>query len=180
MGSPQPTLLSPCYGLSFVSPKICWDPDSQGVGIRRWGLWEVMRSWGCSPPMMLLFSCWVMSSFFWPRGLQHARLPCPSLSPRVCSNSCPLSRWCHPTISSSATHFSSCPQYFPAPRSFPVSWLLASGGQSIGVLALASVLPMNIQGGFSLGWTGLFSLRLEELSSVLRISVPLKRPQRAF
>ena len=75
-------------------------------------------------------------------------------SPRACSNSCPLSRWCYPTISSSVAHFSSCSQSFPASGSFLVSWLLTSGGQSTGTLASASVLPMNIQDWFPLGWTG--------------------------
>ena len=87
-----------------------------------------------------------MSDSLQPRGLQHARLPCPSPSPRVWSNSSPLSRWCHPTISSSVIPFSSCPQSFPASGSFPRSWLFASGGQSIG--ASTSVLPVNIQGWF--------------------------------
>ena len=97
-----------------------------------------------------------MSNSLQPHGLQHARLPCPSLSPGVCSNSWPLSQWCHPTVSSSFTHFFSCPQSFPASGSFPVSQFFASGGQSIG--ASASVLLMNIQGRFPLGWTGLISL----------------------
>ena len=101
----------------------------------------------------LLFSCWVMANSLPPHGLQHARLPCPSLSPWVCSNPCPLSRWCHPTISSSVVPFS-CLRFFPASRSFPVSQFLASGGQSIGVSASISVLPMNIQNWFLLGWTG--------------------------
>ena len=82
--------------------------------------------------------------------VQHARLPCPSPAPRACSNSCPLSQWRHPTISSSVTHFS-CPQSFPVSGSFPVSWLFASGGRSI--RASASVLPVNIQGGFPLALT---------------------------
>ena len=90
-----------------------------------------------------------------PHGLQHARLPCPSPTPRTCSNSCPLSRWCHPTISSSVIPFSSCLQSFPALGSFPRSQLFASGGPSIGVSASASVLPMNIQDWFPLGLTGL-------------------------
>ena len=89
-----------------------------------------------------------------PHWLQHARLPCLSPSPRACSNSCPLSRWCHPTISSSVLPFSSCPQSFPASGSFPVSQLFASGGQSIGVSASASVLPMTIQDWPPLGWPG--------------------------
>ena len=96
------------------------------------------------------------------------RLPCPSLSPGVCSNSCPLSRWCHPTISSCVTLFSSCLQSFPASGSFPVSQLLASGGQSIETSASASVLPMNIQGWFPLGLTGLISLQSKGFSSLLQ------------
>ena len=86
-----------------------------------------------------------MSYSLWPYGPQHAGLPSPSLSSRVCSNTCPLSWWCQPTISSSVTHFSSCPQFFPTSGSFPISWLFASGGQSIGASALSSVLSMKIQ-----------------------------------
>ena len=99
----------------------------------------------------------------WPHGLQHARLPCPPSS-RVCSNSCPLSQWCHSNISSSVSPFSSCPQSFPASESFLMSWLLPSGGQSIGASASGSVLPMNIQGGFPLGLTGLISLQSKGLT----------------
>ena len=101
-----------------------------------------------------------------PPGLQHARLPCPSLSPGVCLNSCPSSRWCHPTISPSVIPFSSCLQSFPASESFPVSQLLTSGGQSIGVSASASVLPMNIQDWSPLRWTGWISLQSKGLSRV--------------
>ena len=107
--------------------------------------------------IMLLFSLYVMSNSLWPHGLQQARLFCP-LSPGVCSNSCPLSRWCHPTISSSVIPFSSCPQSFPVSWSFPVSQFFTSGGQSIGVSASASVLPVNIQDWFPVGLTGLISL----------------------
>ena len=96
-------------------------------------------------------SCSVVSDSLWPQGLQHARLPYPSLSPEVCSNSHPLSQWCHPTISSSVVPFSFRLQSFPASGSFPMSQFFASGGQSIG--ASASVLPMNIQDWFPLGWT---------------------------
>ena len=104
-----------------------------------------------------------MSDSLWPHGLQHTRLPCPPLSPGVCSDSCPLSQWCHPTISSSGTPFqTSCPQSFPPSGSFPMSQLFASGGQSIGVSA--SVLSMNIWGWFPLGLTGLISLLSKELS----------------
>ena len=97
---------------------------------------------------LLLFSCSIMSDCLRPNELQHARLPCPSLSPRGCSDSCTLSRWCHPTISSSVFPFSSCLQSFPASGSFPVSQFFASGGQSIVASASASVLPMCIQGWF--------------------------------
>ena len=100
----------------------------------------------------------------WLYGLQHARLPCPSLPPRVCPNSCPLDWWCHPIISSSVIPFSSCLQSFPALGSFPMSQLFASGGQSIGVSVSASVLPMNIQGWCPLGLTGLISLQSKGLS----------------
>ena len=100
------------------------------------------------------------------RGLQHSRLPCPSPTPGACSNSCLLSRWCHPTISSFVIPFSSCLQSFPASGSFPMSQFFASGGQSIGVSASASVLPMNIQDWFPLGWTGWISSQSKGLSSV--------------
>ena len=99
------------------------------------------------------FSYSVMSDSLRPQGLQHARPPCPSPTPRVCWSSCPLSRWCHPTLSSSIVPFSSHLQSFPASGSFPVSQLFASGGQSIGVSASASVLPMNTQDWFPLGYS---------------------------
>ena len=95
--------------------------------------------------------------------LQHARPPCPSPTPRVHPNPCPLSWWCHLTISSSVVPFSSCPQSFPASGSFQMSQFFTSGGQSIGVLASASVLPMNIQDWFPLGWTGWNSLQSKGL-----------------
>ena len=113
---------------------------------------------------LLLFSCWVVSDSLWPHGLQHARLPCPPLSPGAYSNSCPLSQWCHPTISCSVTPFSSRLQSFPASGSFPMSQFLASSGQSIGVSASTSVLPMNVQDWFPLGWTGLIALLSKGLS----------------
>ena len=100
---------------------------------------------------------------FATHGLQHIRLPCPSLSLRVCLDSCPLSKWCHPTISSSVALFSSCPQSFLTLGSFPVSWLFSSGGQSIGASASVSVLPVNIQGWFSLGLTGWISFLCKKL-----------------
>ena len=112
------------------------------------------------------FSHSVVSNSLWPDGLQHARLPYPSPTPRAYSNSCPSSQWCHPTISSSVVPFSSCLQSFPASRSFPVSQFFASGGQSIGVSASVWALPMNFQDWFPLGWTGLISLQSKGLSSV--------------
>ena len=116
--------------------------------------------------MLLLFSRSVVSDSLWPHGLQHARPPCPSPTPGVHPNSCPSSRWCHPTISSSVIPFSSCPQSFPASGSFQMSQLFASGGQSIGVSASTSVLPMNTQDWSPLGWTGWISLQSKGLSRV--------------
>ena len=101
----------------------------------------------------------------WPHGLQYARLPCPSPTPRIYSSSCPLSQWCHPIISSSVVLFS-CPQSFPASESFPMGQFFKSGGQRTGVSASASVLPMNIQDWFPLGWTGWISLQSKGLSRV--------------
>ena len=107
-----------------------------------------------------------MSDSLWPHGLQHARLPCPSLSPRVFSNSCPLNPWCYLITWPSGALFSLCLQSFPASGSFQMSWLFISGGQSIGASALTSVLPMTLQGWFPLEWTGLISLQSKELSRV--------------
>ena len=107
-----------------------------------------------------------MSDSLRPCGLHHARPPCPSSTPRAYSNSCPLSRWCHPTISSSVVPFSSQLQSFPASVSFPMSQFFSSGGQSIGVSASASVFPMNIQDWFSLGWTSWIPLQSKGLSRV--------------
>ena len=106
-----------------------------------------------------------MSDSLRPHEPQYARPPCPSPNPGVHPNPCPLSQWCHPTISSSVFPFSSCPQSFPASGSFQMSQLFASGGQSTGVSALASVLPMNTQ-DWSLGWTGWISLQSRGLSRV--------------
>ena len=104
----------------------------------------------------------VMSDSLRPHELPHATPPCPSPTPRVHPNPCPLSQWCHPTISSSVVPFSSCPQSFPASGSFPMSQLFTSGGQSIGVSASASVLQMNTQDCFPLGWTGWISLQSKD------------------
>ena len=108
----------------------------------------------------------VVSDSLWPQGLQHARLPCPSPTPRAYSSSCSSSQLCHPTISSSVVPFSSCLQSFPASGSFLRTRFFTSSGQSIGVSASASVLPMNIQDWFPLGWTGWVSLQSKSLSRV--------------
>ena len=112
-----------------------------------------------------------MSDSLQPHGLQHARLLCTSPTPGACSNSCPSRRWCHPTISSSVIPFSSCFQSLPASESFPMSQCFTSGGQSIGISASASVLPMNIQDGFPLGLTGWISLQSKGLSRVFSNSI---------
>ena len=111
------------------------------------------------------FSCSFVSDFLWPHESQHAWPPCPLPTPRVYSNSRPSSQWCHSDISSSVVPFSSCPQSFPASGSFPMSQFV-SGGQNIGVSASASVLPMNIQYWFPLGWTGWISLLSKWLLTV--------------
>ena len=113
------------------------------------------------------FSCSVLSDSLQPYRLQHTRPPCPSPTPRICSNSYPLSWWCHPTISSSVVPFSSCLQSFPASGSFAMSQFFPSGGQSIGASASTLVLPMNIQDWFPLGWTAWISLQSKGFSSVL-------------
>ena len=112
------------------------------------------------------FSRSVMVNSLWPHGLQYARLPSPSPMSGACSNSCPSSLWCHPTISFSIIPFYSCLQSFPVLGSFPMSQLFTSGGQSIGVSASALVLPMNIQDWSPLGWTGWISLQSKGLSIV--------------
>ena len=112
------------------------------------------------------FSNSVKPDSLWPHGLQHTWLSCPSPTPGACSNLCPFSCWCHPTISSSVIPFSSCLQSFPESRSFPVSQLFATGGQSIGASASSSVLPMNSQGWFHLGLTSLIFLQSKGLSRV--------------
>ena len=108
----------------------------------------------------------IVSNSLWSHGLQHTRPPCPSPTLGIYSNSCPLSQWCHPTISSSFIPFSSHLQSFPASGSFPMSQFFTLGGQSIGVSALSSVLPVNIQDWFPLGWTGWISLQSKGLSRV--------------
>ena len=126
------------------------------------------------------FSCSVVSNSLWPHELQHARPPCPSPTAKVYSSSCPLSRWCHPTISSSVFLFSSCLQFFPTSGSFQMSQFFASGGQSIKVSASAPVLPMNIQNWFPLGWTGWISLQSKGLSRVSSNTTVQKHPALSF
>ena len=151
---------------------------------KQWKQWQTLFSWAPKSLQMVTvamklkdacsleetlwlasvqFSCSVMSDSLWPHGLQHARLPCPSPTPVACSNSC----LCHPTISSSVIPFSSHLQSFPTSGSFPMSQFFASVGQSIGVSASASVLPMSIQDWFPLGWTGGISLKSKGLSIIL-------------
>ena len=137
-----------------------------------------MRAQTCLSPKLLYLYPWhlrhssvqfsrsVVSDSLWPHELQHTRPPCPSPTPGVHPNSCPSSRWCQSAISSSVVPFSSCPQSLPASESFPVSQLLAWGGQSIGVSASASVLSMNTQDWSPLGWTGWTSLQSKGLSRV--------------
>ena len=118
------------------------------------------------PQTSVQFSHSVVSNSLWPHGLQHTRPPCPSPTPGVYSNSCPLTWWCHPTVSSSVIPFSPCLQSFPASGSFLRGWLFTSGGQSIAASASASVVPMNIQDWFPLGLTGWISLQSKGLSRV--------------
>ena len=118
----------------------------------------------------------VMSDSLRPHESQHARPPCPSPTPGAHSDSCPSSQWCHPAISSSVVPFSSCPQFLPASDSFPMSQLFTSGGQSIGVSALASVLPKNTQDWSLLGWTGWSSLQSKGLSRVFS-NTTVQKPQ---
>ena len=124
-------------------------------------IWHFISNFWTSP-----FNRSVMYNSLRPHGLQHTRPSCPSPTPGVYSNSCPLSQWCHPTISSSIIPFSSCLQSFPASGSFHMSPFFTSGGQSIVVSASASVLPINTQDWFPLGWTGWISLQSKGLSRV--------------
>ena len=125
--------------------------------------WQIQLKMGNSS---VQFSCSFVSDSLWPHGPQHTRLPSPSPTLGVYSNSCPSNWWCHPTISPSVIPFSSCLQSFPASRSFQMSQFFTSGGQSIGVLASASVLPMNIQDWFPLGLTGWLFLQSKGHSRV--------------
>ena len=115
---------------------------------------------------LVQFSRSVLSDSLWPHGLQHTRLPCPSTAPRACSNSCPSSRWYHPTISSSVVPFSFYLQSFSRSGSFQISQLLASGGQIIGISALTSVLPMNTKDWSPLEWIGWIAVQSKGLSRI--------------
>ena len=115
-----------------------------------------------------------LCSTLWPDGLQHARPPCPSPTPRAYSNSCPSHQWCHPTIPSSVVPFSSHPQSLPGSGSIPMNQLVASGGPSIGVSASTPVLPRSIQNWFPLGWTGWVSLHSKGLTRVFSSSTVQK------
>ena len=143
----------PVYGPQELCPQLREPSSSKGARAHNSSFLATE-----GPIQFSQFSCSVVSDSFQPHGLQHIRLPCPLPTPGVYSNSCPLSWWCYPAISSSVTSFSFCLQSFPASRSFPMSWLFTSDGQSIGVSAWASVLLMNIQGWFPLGLTGLITL----------------------
>ena len=131
--------------------------------------WEEVgwsRILGISSHYLVQLSRSVMSDSLRPHGLQHNRLPCPSPTPGACSNSCPSSWWCHPTISSSVVPLSFCPQSFPASGSFLMNHFFASGDQSTEASASAAVLPMDVQVWFPLGWTGWISLQTKGLSRV--------------
>ena len=130
------------------------------------GLNDLVKTCDLNLKASVQFSHSVMSDSLWPHEPQHARPPCPSPTPGVHPNPCPLSQWCHPTISSSIVPFSSCPQSFPASGSFPMSQFFASGGQSIGVSVSTSVLPVNTQDWSPLGWTGWISLQSKGLSTI--------------
>ena len=173
MGYPQgvPTSLILFY---FSSPSL-WrslhvsqlkrnNTMKQNVKQRFYDTWSSKYNWRRIHTVQ--FSHSVMSDSLRPHEPQHTRPPCPSPTPRVHPNPCPSTQWCHPAISSSVVPFSSCPQSFPASGSFPMSQLFASGGQSIGVSASTSVLPMNTQDWSPLGWTGWISLQSNRLSRV--------------
>ena len=142
----------------LIMTLICWNDKEI--------FWKIESKWyQVEREHSVQFSHSVVSDSLWPHGL-HTRIPCPSSTPGVCTNSCPSSHWCHPNILSSVILFSFCLSISPSNRSFLMSWLFASGGQSIGVSALASVLPMSMQDWSSLGWTGWISLQSKRLSRV--------------
>ena len=174
---PIKTLISLNVRVVVVS-YICLNRVSGSVAVHCFSWFSSVTPWASQSPLpegMLVralpagsfqFSCSVVSDSLQPRELQHTRPHCPSPTPRVYLNSCPLSRWCHPTISSSIIPFSSCLQSFPTSGSFQMSQLFTSCGQNIGVSGSTSVLPMNTQDWSPLGWTGWISLQSKGLSRV--------------
>ena len=160
-----------CLGSRHAEVKWSWSLSVVSNSLWPHGLYSSWNSPGQNTGVgSVQFSHSVMSNSLRPHELQHARSPCPSPTPGVHPNSCPLSQWCHPTISSSVIPFSSCPQSFPASGSFQMSQLFPSGGQSIGVPASTSVLPKNTQ-DWSLGWTGWISLQSKGFSRVFNTTV---------
>ena len=139
--------------------------STSNLSYRAFQKWDQCK-WMDNIKSKVQFSRSVMSDSLQPHGLQHARLPCLSPTLRVYSNSCPLSQWCHPTVSSSVVPFSSRLQSFPASGSFQMSQFFTSGGQSNWSFSFISILPMNIQDWFPLGWTGWISLQSKGLSRV--------------
>ena len=164
-----PNLEPVCCSMSSSNFLLDLHPDFSGgrTGGLIFSSFEESSTVYCDPHKVE-FSHSVVSNSLQPHELQHSRPPCPSWTPGVYSNSCLLSWWCDPTISSSVVPFSSCPQSFPASESFPVSQLFASGGQSIGGSASASIFPMNTQDWSPLGWTGWISLQSKGLWRVLQ------------
>ena len=152
-------ILLPLFSQIHERHKCMWQRmffTSKSHCMRKFHLYLILQDF-------LLFRCKIVSDSLQAHGLQNSELLCPSLSPRVCSTSCLLNQWCQPNISSSGTPFFSWPQSFPTSGSFPKSWLFASGGQSIGASVSASILPINIQDYFPLGWTIWISLRSKGL-----------------
>ena len=153
-------------GLPFPPPGGLPNPGIEPMSLALVGRFFNTVPQGRPSTLQVQFSHSVLSDSLQPHGLKHSRAPCLSPSPRVQPNPCPLSWWCHPTISSSVIPFSYCPQSFPAWGSFPMSQLFTSGGQSIGVSASTSVLPVNTQDFSPLGWTGWISLQSKGLAGV--------------
>ena len=148
-------------------PRVLESVLFSGFPLQRLHAWSLVRNKDSTRGFSSVQFSWsVVSHCLWPHGLQHARIPCPSLTPEVYSKSCLLNQWCHLTISSSVIPFSSCLQSFPASGSFLMSQFFASGGQRIGVSALASILPMSFQDWFPLGWTDWLSLQSRRLSRI--------------
>ena len=154
-----------CYRIRRMPCSMAICSSAEVVQFRKYLLCAVTCQGLCWLLGISQFSHWVISNSFRPHGLQHTRLPCPSPSPGACSNSCPLSLWCHPTIEFSVTCFS-CPWSFLVSGSFPMSQLFTSGGQSTGISITPSVLAMNIQGWLPLDLTALISLLSKGLSRV--------------